>query len=262
MTEQYTSAGRIADEASETTITKRRRNLGWRGGVAIAAAALTLTGGCAFKEQSNTTSHVPHRHNKAQSRASAYSNNLKFTNHPNVIKLANPLPDPRGAEKVKPEGSTLHWWGFDADGDINTLRFVLKGNSACGDTGCSVQYAVTEDGKIYQMMASPLDYAYHAGVGNPTTIGVEIEGLPEDFAVKGPNFNKKKFEAVVSLESMLVDRYNMPITGSVAADDITGIHGHYEYNDLTNPPGTKADPGRAYTQAVISAVEQMQLQNY
>lgn len=257
MTEKYPPAARTAGETNTKT-GKRHSGLGWRGGIAIAAATAALTSGCSFSLQSEAAPK-PARH-KAEP-VSAYSNQLKFTDHPDIIKLSDPLPNPRGTEKVKPQGSTLHWWGFDADGDINTLRFVLKGNSACGDTGCSVQYAVTEKGKIYQMMSSPLDYAYQAGVANPTTIGVEIEGLPEDFAVKGPRFNKAKFEAVVDLELMLVKDFHMPITGGFVAGDVTGIHGHYEYNDLTNPPGTKSDPGKAYTKAVVSAVESMQPQN-
>lgn len=185
-------------------------------------------------------------------------NQLSFDEDPTIIQLEDPLPNPRGGEKITPQGITLHWWGFSANGNIEALKEALENNQACGDTGCSVQYGVTEDGEIYRMMASATEWAYHASGANPTTFGIEIEGGPEDFTLDGDTFNRAKFEAVASLAAELVDDFDLPINGTVMCQDVSGIHAHYEYNGCPTASGDKTDVNHRYTQAVIAAVESMQ----
>lgn len=182
---------------------------------------------------------------------------LTFSDDPTILQVAEPLQSSDESKKLDPKGVTLHWWSFDSGGDIEGLREALAGNKSCGDQGCAVQYAVTKDGSIYRMMESPTEYASHAKGANNTTFGIEIEGKAKDFEIYGPNFNRAKFEAVVSLTRELVNDFDLPIKGEAKCQDVSGIHGHHEYNHCGDGKGTKTDVGDEYTAAVINAVESM-----
>lgn len=197
---------------------------------------------------------------------------MEFDYDPDIIQYPDPLPNPLGGKKITPTGVTLHWWSFEADGNIDGLVYGngqvggLRANTACGPTGCSVQYGVTGEGQgegsIYRMMESGLEVAYHAGGANYSTIGIEIEGGPEHFSLIKPFFNQDKFENVVSLTAEIIDDFDMPVEGPINCDEeelkVFGIHGHHEYEPCLDNPSGKTDVGDAYTQAVIDAVYYMQ----
>lgn len=185
---------------------------------------------------------------------------LHYTDNPRIIKLAHPLPvivnKENGKTEIKPKGITLHWWSFDSGGNIQGLVKALRGNKACGPVGCTVQFGITKKGEIGQLTRSPVSFAQHAHGANNTTIGIEIEGDKENFALPGKKgFEQKKFEAVVSLVAKLVKKYKIPLDGKVVCDHVVGVHGHSEYNRCGND---KDDVGDAYTKAVKNAVKAMQ----
>lgn len=170
-----------------------------------------------------------------------------------MIKLNPPLATPGG--QITPQGITLHWWGNDAGGNINSLVSSLRGNSSCGGSGCSVQIGITDDGKIYQMTKNLTDLAYHAIGGNQTTFGIEIEGAPSDFGAAGVTKNPAKFNAVVATVKYLIATYNLPLTGPVVCDNVSGVHAHKDYNSCPNAL-IKEDIDDAYYNAVMQKVRE------
>jgi hypothetical protein len=250
---------------SETTVnpSEQSRRKHSRAYLAAATAALLLASACGKVPgtQENQPSVKPVVDiQKPTASASSDPNSISLTIDPDpkINIIPNPMPNPKGFEQITPQGITLHWWSYSTNGDIEGLRRGLQKNPSCGQKGCSVQYGITEDGKIYQMMDSPTEFAYHASGGNSTTFGIEIEGKPEDFALQGPKFNQKKLEAVVSLTAELVEQYGLQIEGEMQCGSVSGIHGHHEYNECSNPRGSKTDVGDQYTQVVIQSVYAMQ----
>ncbi|MCA9328092.1 N-acetylmuramoyl-L-alanine amidase, partial [Candidatus Saccharibacteria bacterium] len=167
---------------------------------------------------------------------------IDFDKDPNIHQLRPPLPNPEGNRQIDPQGITLHWWGYRGKHGVKSLRDGLAINSACGDTGCSVQYAVLRNGKIIRMMASATEFAYHARGANPTSFGIEIEGTPNDFKMDEKHFNRRQFSAVVALSAELVQDFHLQIDGPATCNSPVGIHGHYEFNKCGTPPGHKIDP--------------------
>lgn len=211
--------------------------------------------------------YVMNTKNKEQSQAAAKPPpaktapaTLRFTDKPHIVKLTHPLADvvnkQNGRTTIDPKGITLHWWSLDSGGNIQGLVGALRTNRACGNKGCSVQFGITKNGVIYQMMRSPNSFAQHAHGANNTTIGIEIEGSNKDFAPPGhKGFDQKRFVAAVSLVTMLMKEYKIPLNGKVTCDNVVGVHGHHEYNKCGND---KDDTGPAYTKAVKDAVKSMQ----
>ena len=183
---------------------------------------------------------------------------IDFDKDPKIHQMQPPLPNPQGNRKIDPQGITLHWWGYRGKHGVNSLRDGLAVNSACGDTGCSVQYAVLRNGKIVRMMASATEFAYHARGANPTSFGIEIEGTPKDLKMDDQHFNRRQFSAVVALSAELVQDFHLQINGPATCDSPVGIHGHSEFNKCSTPRGHKIDPSPAYVDAVKAAVETMQ----
>ncbi len=249
----YTSDEHIADRETSTRLTKCLR-------IGSALASVTMLLACGHDNKQNEVDTIVPVSPTVASVTAHDFDKLSFNTEPTIIQLNPALPASKKSERLDPKGITLHWWDFSSGGDIEKLREVLAENKSCGKSGCSVQYAVTKDGTIYRMMEDPMEYAYHARGGNPTTFGIEIEGESEDFALSGDNFNKNVFESVVSLSAELVDDFDLQVRGEVLCNDVTGIHGHHEYNKCTDTPKPKEDPGDEYTNAVIRAVEHMQAQ--
>lgn len=149
------------------------------------------------------------------------------------IKQLSPyLSSPGG--KVKPKGITLHWWGNNGSGGIDSLSSYLKSNKSCGAGGCSVQLGITKEGEVYQMTKDLLDLTYHAKGANSTTIGIEIEGGPKDFGKEGIEKYPKKYIAVVATVKMLMEKYDIPIEGAISCDNISGIHSHKDLASCGN----------------------------
>ena len=119
--------------------------------------------------------------------------------------------------------------------------------------GLSVQLGITADGKIYQLTSSLTDYASHATGGNQTTIGIEIEGGPEDFGKAGMEKFPQKFNAVVATVKYLLSQFNMPIEGQVICGDVSGIHPHKAYNSCPGAVG-KSDIDDFYFNEVIKRI--------
>jgi hypothetical protein len=180
-----------------------------------------------------------------------------------MYQLNPPLSTPGGS--ITPKGITLHWWGGTSGGrGINALEDALRGNTTCGDGGCSVQVGITADGKVYQMTNSLTDLTYHAAGANNTTIGIEIEGVGKttgsdaDFGLAGIKNYPAKFNAVVNTVKFLVKKYNIPLNGHVVCGDVIGVHPHKAYNacPLDGKPQDKTDIDDAYFNAVMKAVGQ------
>lgn len=168
-----------------------------------------------------------------------------------MTRLIPPLTTPGG--KITPKGITLHWWGSGSNGQgINALVSYLHSNSSCPESACSVQVGITADGKVYQMTNDLLDLTYHATGGNQTTIGIEIEGGPDDFKQAGVTKYPQKFAAVVATVKYLVAKYNIPLDGQVVCGDVVGIHPHKAYNSCTTR--AKEDIDDDYFNAVMQAV--------
>ncbi|MGH7241595.1 MAG: peptidoglycan recognition protein family protein, partial [Candidatus Saccharimonadales bacterium] len=129
--------------------------------------------------------------------------------------------------------------------------------------GLSVQFGITNDGQIYQMMTKETSWAAQATGGNDTTFGIEIEGTGDasglpDFGANGPTTNPKKFAAVVHLVTYLVKKYHLPLTGHLVCNDVVGVHPHKDYNTICPQYGNpgKLDIDDAYFNAVMAAVKQ------
>lgn len=171
-----------------------------------------------------------------------------------ITKIANPLPAIRN-EKITPKGVTLHWWGGNSGGrGIDTLIDGLRGNTTCPG-GCSVQLGITSDGRVYQLTNDLLDLTWHAPGGNQTTIGIEIEGGPDEFGSEGIEKYPQKFEAVVATVKYLVKRYDMQLDGPIICGDTSGIHPHKAFNGCP-PAGGKTDIDDEYFNAVMRRVRQ------
>jgi hypothetical protein len=167
-----------------------------------------------------------------------------------IKKYSPALNSPGG--KINPKGVTLHWWSFG--GGIDALVDGLRSNPTCSG-GCSVQFAITNNGEIYQMTADEKDLTYHAFGGNETTFGIEMEGGPEDFGREGKNKYPKKFEAAVFLVKYLKDKYGLQINGSTQCKNVAGIHSHKQLNHC-QPSGiaAKTDIDDFYYNEIIRAV--------
>lgn len=183
---------------------------------------------------------------------------IDFDKDPKIHQLRPPLPNPEGSRQIEPQAIVLHWWGYRGKQGVTSLRDGLAVNSACGDSGCSVQYGVLRNGKIIRMMESATEIAYHARGANPTSFGIEIEGTPKDFKMDDKHFNRRQFSAVVALSAELVQDFGLQIDGPATCNSPVGIHGHYEFNKCGTPRGHKIDPSPAYVNAVKAAVETMQ----
>lgn len=146
----------------------------------------------------------------------------------NIEKIDNPLNTPGGS--IDPKGITLHWWSGRSNGNgINALVDALRTNPSCSG-GCSVPLGITADGKVYQLTNKLTDLTHHAIGANSTTIGIEIEGMPEDFGREGIKKYPEKFEAVVKTVKYLMDKYDIPAEGQVNCGNVSGVHPHKAYN--------------------------------
>jgi hypothetical protein len=224
---------------------RNKENKSGSGVIAVIAGIAVLAGINHVRNDTNSDEA------SARPNVPSHSTKLHFDTTPKINRLANPLPNPKGDRQIDPQGITLHWWSYNGGGRIESLAEGLRKNKGCGSkAGCTVQYGITSDGEIYQMMESPTEYAQHASGANETSIGIEIEGKPEDFALKGSAFDQDKYEAVVSLTKYLVDKYDIPLNGPTTCKHAKGIHGHDEFNHCRNNGTTKEDVGPAYTASV------------
>lgn len=141
-----------------------------------------------------------------------------------IKKLANPIPGSSCNCTIEPTGITLHWWGQEYDRGIQALVDIFHGN------GLSVQIGITSDGDVYQMTKNLNTQANHAIGANTSTIGIEIEGGPNEFTKESIDKYPKKFAAVVATVKYLMDKYDIPATGEAKCGAVVGIHPHSAYN--------------------------------
>lgn len=110
------------------------------------------------------------------------------------------LPWVDESQKITPTAIVLHWWQVPTwFGGIDYLIKSLK------RWNTSVQFAVTKEGDIYQLVSDPTVLCRHARGANTSSIGIEIQGLN----AKSLDKNKEQFKAVVSLVKYLQDKYNI-----------------------------------------------------
>jgi N-acetyl-anhydromuramyl-L-alanine amidase AmpD len=104
------------------------------------------------------------------------------------------------SQKIKPTAIVLHWWQVPSwFGGINYLIKGLK------RWRTSVQFAITKDGKTYQLVSDPTILCHHARGANRSSLGIEIQGLN----AKSLDRNIRQFEAVVELVKYLQDKYKI-----------------------------------------------------
>jgi hypothetical protein len=165
----------------------------------------------------------------------------------NIKKLKNPLPGSSCNCEIDPKGITLHWWGGQYGEGIQGLVDIFKSN------GLSVQLGITSEGEIYQLTEKLTTKTSHAIGGNTTTIGIEIEGGPEQFGKDGIEKYPEKFEAVVATVQYLKDKYNIPLRKNVVCDNASGILQHSDFNKC---PGAiaKSDIDDYYYNEVVKRV--------
>lgn len=158
-----------------------------------------------------------------------------------TLQKYSPALDTPGGN-IEPKGITLHWWAYDGNGDIKSLANGLKGNKTCGPQGCSVQLGITKEGKIWQMTDSLTKLTYHAAGANATTIGIEIEGTPDQFGREGIEKYPEKFEAVVATVKWLMQEYDIKLdeNNKAKCGDAFGVHSHKYYSSC-NPGKTDVD---------------------
>jgi hypothetical protein len=143
---------------------------------------------------------------------------------------------------IRPTAIILHWWGAVANSDIYSLIDSLNGqtgyyepwltksqylyNEANGIDGhhLGVQFAVTRDGRMWQLTPYANSYAAHAACGNGWAVGIEIEGRgPADL-----HSDPTQFASVVRLTGELMKMFGIPLDGPIAANGLsgTGVHSH------------------------------------
>lgn len=153
--------------------------------------------------------------------------------------------------KIRPTAVVLHWWGGNAPQDqgIKFLYNVLESR------GLSVQLGILKDGKTYQMTNSLTSRALHATCANDSAIGIEIEGMPEDFGASGPTKRPEQFKAVVATTKYLMEKYDIPLETKFSGGKFTGIYSHKEVDNLCPRPSGKPDVDDEYLAKVKDALK-------
>lgn len=176
------------------------------------------------------------------------SDNSTATENPNIKKISPTLNGSSCNCEIDPKGITLHWWGNQYGEGISRLVSIFEGN------GYSVQLGITSEGKVYQLTDKLTTQTSHAIGGNLTTIGIEIEGGPDQFGKEGIEKYPKKFDAVVATVQYLKDKYNMPIKKNPTCDNASGILQHSDFNGCPDAEA-KSDIDDYYYNEVIKRVK-------
>ncbi len=182
------------------------------------------------------------------------------------------------ARTIRPTAIVLHWWGYNAGGDIRSLVDALRGqtgyydpnitkaqydlNVAHGVNGHSlgVQVGITHGGGTFQLTPQLDSYAAHAACANDWSVGIEIEGAgPSDLYG-----DAAQFEAVVTATADLMHRFGIPLDGGLAADGRSGVgvHSHKEvdvnckFADGVYAGAGKIDVNDEYLAFVKAAIRQ------
>lgn len=165
-----------------------------------------------------------------------------------IKKLKNTLPGVRGGGEIEPKGIVLHWWSKQYNEGIKGLTDIFKKN------GLSVQVGITSDGQVYQLTDKLTTKTSHASGANSTTIGIEIEGGPNEFGKEGIEEYPEKFEAVVQTVKYLTKKYNIPLEKNVSCNDVSGVIQHKELNKCSSTQ--KQDIDDYYYNEVMKRVRQ------
>jgi hypothetical protein len=141
---------------------------------------------------------------------------------------------------IRPTAIILHWWGSVDGSNINGLINGLLGqtgyyepwltkaqylyNESHGIDGhpLGVQFAVTADGKMWQLTPDANSYAAHAACANSWAVGIEIEGRGAADLHNDPT----QFASVVKLTGELMTLFGIPLNGPIAANGLSGVGVH------------------------------------
>ncbi len=104
------------------------------------------------------------------------------------------------SQRIVPTSIVLHWWQVPSW--FGGIEYLIKGLKRWKT---SVQFAVTKEGDIYQLVSDPTVLCHHARGANNSSIGIEIQGLNS----KSLDRNNIQFEAVVDLVKHLQNKYNI-----------------------------------------------------
>ena len=170
----------------------------------------------------------------------------------------------------------LHWWGAVTGSDIYSLIGALNSevgyyepwltkaqylyNQSNGIDGhhLGVQFAVTQDGKMWELTPYANSWAAHAACGNGWAVGIEIEGRgPADL-----HGDQVQFASVVKLVGELLRMFHIPLNGGVAANGLSGsgvlshkeVDAHCYFADGSFAGEGKIDVDDAYLADVKAAL--------
>ncbi len=163
-----------------------------------------------------------------------------------INKIKPVLKGASSGGNIDPKGITLHWWGGQFDKGIDGLVSIFKSN------GLSVQIGITSDGGVYQLTESLTTKTSHAIGANSSTIGIEIEGGPEQFGKEGIEKYPEKFNAVVNTVKYLVKKYNIPLEKNIDCNNVSGVITHKDLNKCS--PIGKSDIDDYYYNEVMKKV--------
>ena len=104
------------------------------------------------------------------------------------------------SKKIIPTAIVLHWWQVPSW--FGCINYLMKGLKRWNT---SVQFAVTKDGKVHQLVNDPRILCHHARGANQSSIGIEIQGLNSRSLDK----NNEQFKSVVELVKFLKEKYNI-----------------------------------------------------
>jgi len=170
-----------------------------------------------------------------------------------IEKLNLPWIDQK--EHIRPTAIVLHWWQVPSR--LSSIRWFL---SALKRKGLSVQFAVTKDGKIYQLVNSPDVKCAHARCANDSAIGIEIQG----FGAKELDRQKEQFNAVAELVAKLCKDYKINpefrVSNTSQQAIFYGVTSHKEVDKycLARRFWPKRDVHDGYVQRIIESLKSEQ----
>jgi hypothetical protein len=142
-------------------------------------------------------------------------------------------------------GIVLHYTAGPADSTVDEFVGQIQSNKACGPKGCSVQFYVSGNGDIWQLVEPINTLTEHAAGSNSCCIGIEIGGMNEQELLA----NEVQKKAVVSLVVHLKAMFNIQDQPMSLGNRGVLSH-HITLGGLLRKP----DVGNTYHEQILAAV--------
>jgi|WetSurMetagenome_2_1015567.scaffolds.fasta_scaffold223829_2 N-acetylmuramoyl-L-alanine amidase len=122
-----------------------------------------------------------------------------------------------------------------------------------------VQLIIDKDGSVYQLTDNLDDFAAGATGGNSWGISIEIVGNHLSLW-ESAMADDEQFRSVVKTVKYLVEKYDVPITNELPANDVLAWQGIFSHEqvDKYHPKGgrnSKIDPGKEYMDYLMAALK-------